>query len=196
MERRDGAVLDADPFVDHLDDWCKAVSCAGGGGDDLVLFWVIEVIVDADHHVQSALLHRRRNDDAVDAALKERRDGLRCFELRGRFEHHVDARLVPGNITRRCVAAEADPPAAGDDVMPVCERLVLPAALNRVEVQQVGCRSCVTGNLVDMNYLNLGVVPKRAKRKAAHAAKPIHSETNRHLLWHRDSFYSRLARAK
>ena len=196
MERRDGAVLDADPFVDHLDDWCKAVSCAGGGGDDLVLGRVVEIVVDADHNVESSLLDRRGYDNAVNAALKERRDCLRCLELRGRFEHNLDAKLVPGNFARRCVAAEADPPAVGDDSIPVRKRLVLPAALNRIEVQQVGRRSCVTGDLVDLDYLNIGVIPKCAKRKAAHAAKAVNPKANRRLISHPAWFYRRSAGAK
>jgi len=151
VERRDRTVLDANSLMDHLDDRGKAVGCAGCGGDDLVLVRVVEVVVDADHNVERALLHGRRNDDAVNSALEERRDRLWSLELRGRFEHNFDAKFVPGDIARRGVAAEADPAAVGDDFVPVCERLVLPAPLNRVEVEQVGCRGCVAGNLVDMN---------------------------------------------
>ena len=94
------------------------------------------------------------------------------------------------------MATEADPAAVGDNFIAVCERLVLPAALDRIEVQQVRCRGCVAGNLVDLDDLNLGVIPKCAKRKAAHAAEAIHPYSNRHLLRHRDWFYRRSPAAK
>ena len=94
------------------------------------------------------------------------------------------------------MAAEANPTAVSDNFIPVCERLVLPAPLNRVEVQQVRCGGCVAGNLVDLNYLNLGVIPERTQRKAAHSAKAVNSYANRHLLHHRDWFYRRSSAAR
>ena len=94
------------------------------------------------------------------------------------------------------MATEADPAAVGDDFIAVCERLVLPAPLNRIEVQQVGCRGCVAGNLVDLDDLYLGVIPERTQRKATHAAEAIHPYSNRHLLRHRDWFYRRSPAAK
>jgi hypothetical protein len=58
--------------------------------------------------------------------------------------------------------------------------------LNRVEVQQVRCRGCVAGNLVDLNHLDLGVIPKSTQRKAADTAKAVNPYANRPLLSHRD----------
>ena len=68
--------------------------------------------------------------DRVDAAREERRDRLRRLELRGRFEHHIDAELVPRNVARCRVGTEADLPAVGNNSIPLSERLVLPAPLD------------------------------------------------------------------
>ena len=97
VQRRDRAVADPDPLVDHLDDGREAVGRAGGGGDDVVARRVVEVVVDADDDVQGAVVLDRRGDDDL-LARRARSSGSSASSVRnlpGALEHDVDAGARP-----------------------------------------------------------------------------------------------------
>ena len=69
-----------------------------------MLPWLIEMIVDADDDVERAgLLHRSGDDHALDAAGEVAVELLGLEELAGAFEHHIAAKVAPGDGIRASV---------------------------------------------------------------------------------------------
>jgi len=54
---------------------------------------------------------------------------------------------------------------------------MIPAAMHRVEHQEVRRRLWATGDLVDVHELHVRSTPPRAQREPAHAAKPIDADS-------------------
>ena len=69
MDGGDLAMADADGIVHHLHDRRETVRGTGGGGQQRMSRRIVEMVVDAHHHVKRCrVLDRRRNDDVLDAA--------------------------------------------------------------------------------------------------------------------------------
>ncbi len=98
VQRRDLPVPDPDPLVDHLHHGREAVSRARGRRQQIVASRVVEVVVDADDHVQRPLLHRCGDDDLAHALAEIGLERLRRAEPARALEHDLDAELAPRHI--------------------------------------------------------------------------------------------------
>jgi hypothetical protein len=96
----------------------------------------------------------------------------------------IDALGAPVNLLQGGTHAEADF-LAGDDqgVGPGADLVTVPAAMNRVEFQQVGLTGGIALDLVDVDDLKLRTPPARAEAQFAHATKTIDANTNRHAVF-------------
>ena len=63
VDSRNRSMTNPNAFMDNLDHGGETIGRAGRGGDDVVDLGIVEVVVDAHHDVQGALLDRRGDDD-------------------------------------------------------------------------------------------------------------------------------------
>ena len=116
VDGRDLPVPDADRLVNHLHHRREAVGGAGGRGQQPVPRRVVELVVDADDDVErGCVLDRRRDDDALHAAIEIGLQLIRLEEFAGAFQHDVAAEIAPGHIARRRGCAEAEALVVDDD---------------------------------------------------------------------------------
>ncbi len=178
----DHPVLDADLLVQHLDHRRQAVGGAGGGGNQVVLCRVVEVVVDPHDDVQRPLLDRGGDDHLFDAALVVGLQQLGGAELAGRFDDYIDPQLIPGDLPGACEFAEADPPPGDAHRVAFGLYLPVPAAVHRIEFQQVGGGFHPALELVDVDDVKFRPIPGGAQRQAAHAAETVNSYADAHLF--------------
>ena len=100
VNRRHPPLLDAERLMQHLRQRRKAIGRARCVGNDLMPGRIVGRLVDAEHERDVRSLGRRRDDDL----LRARRDVLRrrvtAREEPGRFEHDVDAEILPRQLRR------------------------------------------------------------------------------------------------
>ncbi len=169
VQRRDRPVTDADALVDDVDHRRQAVGRARRGGHHGVHSRVVATVVDAHDHVQRAwLFDRCCHDDLVDPAFEVRRERLHGAELARSFDHDIDAVLVPRHLTRGGFTAEADRRAVDGQRPCVAADVTVPAAVDRVERQQVS-----RGLGVPMSSLTCANWNSGQSHAARSASRPI-----------------------
>lgn len=148
-------------------------------GNDAVLRRIEQPVVDAHDDVEcSGFLDRRANHDAFHALLQISLQNRNGFHLAAGFDHQVA--VGPIGVGDGLVRGHPDPLALDHQAIAVAARFVLPAAMHRVEVQQVGMGSGVAGRIVDPNELQLRPAPGGAKRQTSNAAKTIDAYFHSH----------------
>jgi hypothetical protein len=163
VQRRDRAVADADPLVDRLDDRREAVRGARRGRHDVVHVRVIALVVHPQHDVQRAgVLDRRRHDHLRGAPREEGRERLGCPEAARALEHDVDAELAPRDASRVGASRQRDRPAVDLERAVDARDLPRPAAVHRVELEQVRARLGVPVQLVHVHEAQVGPAPAGA----------------------------------
>ncbi|MNG09652.1 hypothetical protein D3C84_930780 [compost metagenome] len=151
-------MADAQVLVDHLDHRRQAVGGAGGSGDDAVQGRVEQVLVDAHDDIQRAgFLDRGADHHALDPLFQVARKHSNRLHLAAGLDHQVAAR--PVGVGDGLVGADPDPLAVDQDAVARAARLMLPAAVHRVEIQQVGMGRRIAGRVVDLHEFELRPVP-------------------------------------
>jgi hypothetical protein len=187
----DLAVADTDGFVDHLDDRREAIGGARRRRHDGVTGRVIKVLVDADNDIEHrGVLNRRRDDDALSAAIKVALQGGGRQELAGRLQNDVDADVTPRDVAGRRVGGEPNLVAVNvDRVVAVRRDVGAPPALGGIKHQQMRGGGSAAALLVDVDDLQAIVPPGiirrpmggpkgRAKGEAADAPHAIDSDSH------------------
>src|SRR5690606_1195388 len=100
------------------------------------------------------------------------------LHLAAGLDHQVAAR--PVGVGDGLVVGHGDALAVDDDGVAVAARLVLPAAVHRVEVQQVGVGRRVGGRVVDVHEFQLRPVPGGAQRQTSDAAGTVDADFDGH----------------
>ena len=154
VDRRHQPALDAEGVEDHLGRECQAVGRAAGVADDVVLFGVVDALVDPQHdgHV---LVGGRRGDDHLASAGLAVRGGLgRVGEDSGRLDDERNAELAPGERRRVLFAEGADLVAVDPDHALARAHLAVESPVGRVVLEEVRVRGggC---EVVDGHHLEL-----------------------------------------
>lgn len=172
------AVLDAEGFVDDLDDRCNAVGGAAGVGDDVVDGGVVEVIVAAHDDVEDVIFDGSGDDDFFDSGIEVSLQGGSVAELAGAFEDDVDA--GPVGLGGVVVCSEGEGFAIDDDMGTIVRNGVAPAAVDGVKLEQVsgGFGRCLS--IIDADEFEIGMVKGSAEDKAADSAKSIDGNSSGH----------------
>ncbi|MNV60622.1 hypothetical protein D3C71_1530920 [compost metagenome] len=177
----DRAVADAQVLVNYLDHRGQAIGGAGSGGDDTVLRRVEQVLVDAHHHVQRAfLLHRSADHHAFDALVQVGLEHGYRLHLAAGFDDQITAR--PVGVGDRLVRGDLDALALDHHRVAFCLGFTLPAAVDRIEVDQVGVGLGVADRVIDLDEFEFRPAPGRAQRQATDTAKPIDAYFDCHGL--------------
>ena len=152
----------------------QTVGGAGGGGDDAMQGRIVGGIVDAHHHVEHALFFHRRGDHHALYALIQ--IGLQYglgFHLAGGFNHHIAAR--PVGVGNGFVMADRNALAVQQNRAIGGLRFAVPAAVYRVEVQQMRQGVGIPGRIVDADYADVWVAGGDAHYQPSDAAEAVDS---------------------
>ena len=110
----------------------------------MVAAGIVELVVDAKDKIErfsacNLALHGAGHHNALESELVEiGLEGLRGFELAAAFEHHLHARLVPSNGQGIRLLAVAQGVGSHLETIASTLALLVPAAMDRVELKQVG----------------------------------------------------------
>jgi hypothetical protein len=181
VDRGDDAVADAEALVDHLHHRRQAVGGARRGGEQVVLGRAVQVIVHAHHDVERAPLDRRGDDHLAHAGGEVRRELGGGAELAAALEHDVDAGGPPRHVAGPGDLAEPDGGAI--DRQPVSAGrgdVVRPAAVDRIELEQVRGARAAALDLVDVDEREVGPAPGRAHDQAPHASEAVDADADAH----------------
>ena len=153
MDGGDLAVTYADRLVNDFHHRRETVGGAGGRRQQSMLWRVVELVIDADHNVErAAVLDRSRDDHALGAAIEITLQLLLLEEFAGAFEHDIAAKIAPRNLGWRCRLAKAEPLVRDRDGLAAIDaNRRVPAAMQTVELQQMGRRFDAALQFVDMN---------------------------------------------
>ncbi len=182
VEGGDGAVADAKALVHHLHHRRQAVGGARGGGEQPVARRIEELVVDAEHHVQRLLaghhtLHRAGHDHALQAHLIEvGLQGFGSFELAAALQHQLHAHLVPGHGSGIALLGVTHRRGVHHKACGVGLHGLMPAAVHRVEGEQVGGGVGVTGRVIHMHQLDAGAPPQGPEHQAADATEAVDAD--------------------
>src|ERR1019366_1739021 len=149
---------------------------AGGRRQEVVAVRVIEVIVDADHDVQRALLDGGSDYDLAHATPEVRLQSLRGAKPSRALEHDLHAEISPRALARLRCAAVADLGPLDRQNLTVAMDILGPPPMNRVERQQVSSRARVGSQLVDMDERELRPTPRCPQRQPAHAPEAVDAD--------------------
>ena len=150
VDRRDDAVPDADLFMDHLHHRSETIGGAGSGGDDVMMARVVEMVVDAHHDIERALLDRRGDDRLC---VRRPRNTAQASGVRN-FPEHSSTISTPAwshGVSRSRGVAEADAPPSTVSPLGVGGDRHLPAAVDAVELEQMGGGLGAAFDLVDLD---------------------------------------------
>ena len=155
VDRRDLAVANADRLLHYLDDWCQAVSRARRSCQQAMARGIVQAVIHADDHIECALIfHRRRDDDALHAAIEIGLQLLGLEELARAFQHDLASKITPRHLTGSSSSRETDAPAGhADSALAVASDGLVPSAVEAVEFQQMRTRRGAAFDLVDMGDL-------------------------------------------
>ncbi len=161
VDRGNRTMADPQVFMDHLDHRGEAVGGAGGCGNDPVLRWIEQRVIDPHDDIERpGFLDRRADDDTLDALVEIALQHGHRLHLAAGFDDQITA--GPIGIGNGLVSSDPDSFAIHNNAIAVAARFVLPAAMHRVEIQQVGVSGCVPGGIVDLDEFQLRPVPGRA----------------------------------
>ena len=149
--------------MDHLDDRRETVRRARRRGQQPVHARLVEVIVDAHHDVEGlVVLHRRGDDDLLDAAFVVRSEQLGRAELARALEDQI--RTPPIDLAGRRVSAERDRAAIDHELVAIAGG---PAGVgrhgadvDRVEREEMRRDLGASHDLVDRDELDVGPLPR------------------------------------
>ena len=96
----------------------------------MIYLGVIELIVHSHHNIQRTILDRRRDDDLSHSAIEIPGKALRSPEASARFEHDIDPKIGPRDVTGSVMVAESDGAAVRPYRPVIACRLMLPTPLN------------------------------------------------------------------
>src|SRR6185437_4796523 len=182
MDRGHDAVDHADPVVQHLDHRNQAVRGTGGIGNNGEIALQHLVFDAVDYRGIHVLTARRRNDDALRAALQVGA-GLRLAGEQARaFEHVLHAEVAPRKFRRIALGEHPDPVAIDDHRVTVDLDLAGKTAVYGVVPRQMRVGFCVA-EIVEGDDLHLTgalALIERAHDVAADAAVAIDPD----LDWH------------
>ncbi len=97
-----------------------------------MLLGVVELVVDAQNDRDVGIGGGSRDDDLLGAGVEVRLNLLAAAEYTRRLKHHVNAQLLPGQISRVLLGEDRELLTAGDDVVAVDLDLAREPSLNRV----------------------------------------------------------------
>jgi hypothetical protein len=137
------------------------------------------VVIHAHHHVQRARgLHRRGHHHALHALVEIRLQRIGLAEIPGSLDDDIAARPVArGDIA---VARQRDAHAVDRDGVDVGQGFVFPAAMDRIEVQQMRERGGIAAGIVDLDEGEIGVAPSGSQGEATHAAETVDAGADGH----------------
>ena len=182
VERRDRAVADPDPLVEHLDHRRQAVRRARGRGDDVVRVGVVAVVVDADDDVQRrAVLDGGGDDDLARRRARgtgpaSARSGT-CRSTRARRRR----RGAPSRRRRARAASDQPSVVPSIDQRRRRRRRCRRASGRAPSRTRAGGRRCRGPPLTSFTCTNSSVVtaPAGAEREAPHPAEAVDADAQR-----------------
>jgi len=148
----------------------------------------VEVVVDAEHHVERfgaghLPLHGAGHHHPLEPQLIEVGvEGVGGLEAAAALQHHLHAGLTPGHGGGDGVLA------VGDGLLPHPEAVVVgvhglvPAAVHRIEGQQMGGGGGITAAVVDVHDLNAGPAPEGAEHQPSDAAEAVDPDAHGPVL--------------
>jgi hypothetical protein len=101
------------------------------------------------------------------------------LHLAAGLEHQVAT--APVGVGDGLVGAHPDALAIDHHAIAIAARLMLPAAMHRVEIEQVRVGGGVTCRVVDLHELHFGPVPGGAQGQTADAAKTVDAYFDGHV---------------
>ena len=171
MQSGEHAVFEAEGFVDHLDDGRDAVGGAGGVGDDVIGGGIVKIVVAAHNDVEDAFFDGGGDDDFFDAGVEV---GLQAFgvtEGSGTLENNVDA--GPVDFRRMVFGSVGESLALDEDGVGGAGNVAIPAAVDGVEFEEVGCRFGVGLGVVEADKFEFGIIEGGAEDEATDTAKTV-----------------------
>src|SRR3546814_17663137 len=135
------------------------------------------VLVDAHDDVERPdRLDRRGHYHALHALVEIWLQHVRLAELARGFDHHVAAGPVGGS--QLLVVRQRNASALDHERIALGFNRPVPAAVHRVEVQQVRKGGRLAGRVVDLDELDIRLVPRGAQGETAHAAEAVDANAN------------------
>ncbi|MCY1488680.1 hypothetical protein D9M68_223780 [compost metagenome] len=172
-------MANAEVLVNHLDHRRQAVGGAGRGGDDAVLCRIEQVLVHPHDDVQRALLlHRCAHHHPLHAFIQiglKHGDGL---HLATGLDHQIAVR--PVGVGNRLVGGDLDALATDHHAIALGAGLVMPAAMHRIEVQQMRVGHRVTHRVIDADELELRPAPGGAQGQATDTTEAVDTDFDTH----------------
>ena len=168
-------MLDAERFMDHLHHRRQTIGGAGRSGDDPVHARIIGLIVDAHHHVQHTIFfHRRGHHHALHALIQI---GLQYgfgFHLAGSFDHHIAVR--PVGVGDGFVVTDGNALAIDRHHGIAGPGFPMPAAMYRIEIQQMRQGCGIAGRIVDADDTSLRIFGGNAHDQAPDATETVDAD--------------------
>ena len=119
-------------------------------------------VVDAHDHIKSARFHRSRHDHLARAVL-EMRGQLLCRAKSSRgFDDDINLVSIPVELRRAGTLTETDFLAVNLNSVFRILNVTLPTAVDRVELEEVRCRSRPTCNLINMNNIVVRAIERHS----------------------------------
>ncbi len=138
------------------------------------------MVINPHHHIERTLLDWSCDDDFFYPPVEKRLELLRRKELARGLNDDVDPVLIPGHLPRRRVFAETDPLAVHHHCVRFMSDFARPAAMYRIELQQMSGAFSTPLDFIDMNDVELGPIPGRAQSQSPHAAKSVDTDADAH----------------
>jgi hypothetical protein len=141
-------------------------------------------VVDAIDDVQHLLtghhsFDRAGHDHSLHAQIGDvGLERFRGFDLAAAFEHQLHAQLLPGHGSRITGLAVADRLGLHLQSAAAGSYGLIPAAVHRVEFQQVGGGGGIPRPLVDVHQLDIGAAPEGPKNQPPNAAEAVDTHSH------------------
>lgn len=180
MQSGEHTVFEAEGLVDHLDDGRDAVGCAGGVGDDVIGGGAVESVVAAHDDIEDTFFDGGGDDDFFDAGVEV---GLQAFgvaEGAGAFEDDVDA--GPVDFGRMVLGSVGESLAVDEDGVLGAGNIAIPAAVDGVEFEEVGCGFGVGFGIVEADKFEFGIIEGGAEDEATDTAKSVDGDFHRRFM--------------
>jgi len=162
----DRTVANAEALLHHLHHRRQAVGGAGGSGEQAMAEWVVVVLIDAINDIERLLsgdlsLYRAGHDHALEARRTEvGLEGFGGFDLAAAFEHQIHTGAGPGHGGGILLLAVANGLAGHPEAIRFGVKFLGPAAMHRIEFEQMGGGGGISRRVVDVNQLNAGAAPE------------------------------------
>src|SRR5262245_25078553 len=193
MHRSEEHALDAEGAVDNGDDRSCTVSGDRAVGDDALLGLEL-LVVDAHHHSDVRLVHRRdAQDNTFGAGVEVLLQLGAAAVARGRLDHHVDTQLVPLDVAGFAAGEHFYPPAISVQ-RPFADRYRIgKPPHDRIVLEQV-LQVPVISDIAHRRYLDILSLVQDAEQVAADATEAHQTHLSSHCVLY--SFFSVLGSSK